>query len=79
MELKSDEILDLRGICCPLNYVKAKLKLDEMKPGRILELWLDSPDGIRDVPITLKEDGHTIIEIENRDRFTVIYVKRGNS
>ena len=39
-ELKIDEKIDLRGVLCPTNFVKTKLKLEEMQSGQILELYL---------------------------------------
>ncbi|PIP67687.1 MAG: SirA-like domain-containing protein, partial [Candidatus Omnitrophica bacterium CG22_combo_CG10-13_8_21_14_all_43_16] len=30
--------LDLRGVICPVNFVKTKLKLEEMNIGEILEV-----------------------------------------
>ena len=36
-----DIILDLRGIACPLNFVKTKIQLDKMQVGEKLEVLLD--------------------------------------
>ena len=33
--------LDLRGIGCPLNYVKTRVALDAVGPGGCVEVWLD--------------------------------------
>ena len=41
-ELRVDERLDLRGVLCPMNFVKAKLKLEELEPGQKLELHLQN-------------------------------------
>jgi len=59
--LLSDEILDLKGVSCPFNYVKAKLKLETMEIGKILEVILDDGPPIRNVPRSLKQDGHSIL------------------
>ncbi|MFA3783525.1 sulfurtransferase TusA family protein [Melioribacteraceae bacterium 4301-Me] len=59
--LISDEILDLKGVSCPFNYVKAKLKLETMQTGKILEVILDDGAPIRNVPRSLKQDGHSIL------------------
>ncbi len=34
--------LDLRGTPCPINFVRTKLRLEQMSPGALLEVWLDS-------------------------------------
>ena len=54
-------VLDLRGVMCPLNYVKTKLKLEMMDDGERLEVWLDAGDPIKNVPMSLRNDGHKVI------------------
>ena len=54
-------VLDLRGVVCPLNYVKTKLKLEMMDDGECLEVWLDAGDPIKNVPISLRNDGHKVL------------------
>lgn len=56
-----DEILDLKGVACPINYVKVKLKLETMQIGQILEVILDDGAPIKNVPLSLKQDGHSIL------------------
>ena len=61
---KAVAILDLRGVICPTNYVKTKLKLEEMNQGEILEIILDAGEPIANVPRSIKEEGHKIIKVE---------------
>ncbi|TKB33142.1 MAG: sulfurtransferase TusA family protein, partial [Nitrospira sp.] len=42
--------LDLRGVICPYNFVKTKLKLETMEQGQILSVLLDDGDPIQNVP-----------------------------
>lgn len=53
-------VYDLRGVACPMNYVKTKLKLEMMDAGEKLEVWLDSGEPIKNVPMSLKNDGHLV-------------------
>src|SRR5438876_737114 len=53
--------LDLRGVMCPINYVKTKLKLEMMEPGEVLEVWLDAGEPIKNVPQSLRNDGQNVI------------------
>lgn len=57
-------IFDLRGVACPLNYVKTKLKLEMMEAGERLEVWLDAGEPIKNVPLSLRNDGHKILAQE---------------
>jgi sulfite reductase (ferredoxin) len=54
-------IYDLRGVACPLNYVKTKLKLEMMDAGERLEVWLDAGEPIKNVPMSLRNDGHKVL------------------
>jgi sulfite reductase (ferredoxin) len=53
-------LYDLRGVACPMNYVKTKLKLEMMDAGEKLEVWLDAGEPIKNVPMSLKNDGHLV-------------------
>ena len=54
-------VYDLRGVACPLNYVKTKLKLEMMDAGDKLEVWLDAGEPIKNVPLSLRNDGHKVL------------------
>ncbi len=58
---KPVKTLDLRGVMCPINYVKTKLKLEMMEPGEVLEVWLDAGEPIKNVPQSLRNDGQNVI------------------
>lgn len=60
-------VYDLRGVACPMNYVKTKLKLEMMDEGERLEVWLDAGEPIRNVPVSLRNDGHKVLKQEPMD------------
>ncbi|CAG1066206.1 Putative sulfur carrier protein [uncultured bacterium] len=72
----SDSTIDLRGVMCPINFVKTKLKLEMMEPGEILEVILDSGDPIQNVPKSIKEEGHKIVEVKKEGDFFRLKVQR---
>jgi sulfite reductase (ferredoxin) len=59
--------LDLSGVACPINYVKTKLKLEELEVGQRLEVILDEGEPIRNVPKSLQGDGQKILSQEKID------------
>jgi len=61
---QADVEIDLRGVMCPYNYVKTKLKLEGMGPGQILAVILDEGEAIQNVPRSVRNDGHTVIQQE---------------
>ena len=59
--------LDLSGVACPINYVKTKLKLEELDIGQLLEVILDEGDPIRNVPESLRSDGQKVLSQDKVD------------
>ncbi len=56
--------LDLRPYACPLTYVKARLALDRLAPGEVLEVWLRAGEPAESVPRSAEEDGHRVLRVE---------------
>ncbi len=58
------ETLDLRGVECPLNWAKAKVRLEDLERGDVLELLLDDPRGHRDIPRAAEAEGCAILAVQ---------------
>jgi len=56
-----DATLDLKGVACPMNYVKTKLKLETMPAGATLAVILDDGAPIVNVPKSVANDGHQVL------------------
>ena len=76
-EIKADDFLDLRGVLCPINFVKTKLKLEGMEAGQVLEVVLDSGETIQNVPKSIKEEGHTIVEVKREQNHFRLKIQKG--
>ena len=61
--LSPDAQLDLRGTPCPINFVRTKLRLQQMQVGELLEVWLDPGEPIEQVPDSLTMAGYKIEQI----------------
>jgi TusA-related sulfurtransferase len=53
--------LDLRGVPCPLNWVRARLLLETLAAGEELRLQLDRGEPLESVPASAREDGHQVV------------------
>lgn len=73
---KPELLLDLKGTPCPINYVKSKLFLEELKAGDIVTILLDEGDPVKNVPKSLEGDGQKIINIEKQDGFYKVVVQK---
>jgi TusA-related sulfurtransferase len=75
--IRADAELDLRGVICPYNFVKTKLKLEMMEAGQTLAVILDDGDPIKNVPRSVSDDGHTVLMQEPwAQAHRVIFQKR---
>ena len=59
--------LDLRGVACPLNFVKTRLYLDKLTDGEMLEVILDAGEPIDSVYASISAEGHSVMIPEPRD------------
>lgn len=73
--IPDDDLLDLRGTPCPINFVRTKLRLQQMPPGSLLEVWLDGGEPIEQVPDSLVMEGYILEGVENRNDFFAIKVR----
>ncbi|MDD5449827.1 MAG: sulfurtransferase TusA family protein [Candidatus Omnitrophica bacterium] len=77
-DIKINKKLDLKGVSCPLNYVKAKLFMEGLDAGEIAQITLDDGEPIKNVPASLRDDGYEILKIEKADGYYKIIAKKGN-
>lgn len=68
--------LDLLGIACPLNWAKAKVKLDQLARGDILELVVDDERAVRDIPRAAEAEGHALVEVRAEGAHWRIVIER---
>lgn len=70
-----DARLDLRGTPCPINFVRTKLRLEQMSPGQLLEVWLDPGEPVEQVPDSLTMEGYLVEQVEDRSEFFAVWVR----
>ncbi|NJK34088.1 MAG: sulfurtransferase TusA family protein [Oscillatoriales cyanobacterium SM2_2_1] len=69
-------MLDLRGVPCPMSFIRAKLSLERLSVGDRLEIWLDLGEPAEQVPQSLRMDGYCIHHIEMGEAFCALTVER---
>lgn len=72
----ADQELDLRGVMCPYNFVKAKLKLETMESGQVLSVLLDEGEPIRNVPRSMENEGHQVLKVEQVGPAYSVWIKK---
>jgi sulfite reductase (ferredoxin) len=69
-------IVDLRGVGCPLNFVKAKLELEKIRAGDILDILLDSGEPVRNVPASFADQGQEVLQVKSIGDHFCVKVRR---
>lgn len=72
-----EDSLDLKGVACPFNYVQAKVRLETMKVGQLLEVTIDDGEPIENVPVSLTNDGHEILDTKKIGKHYRLTIKKG--
>jgi TusA-related sulfurtransferase len=68
--------IDLRGVCCPINFVKAKLALEMVDSGETVAFLLDDGEPVKNVPRALKDEGHKLISLKETDGFFTLTLEK---
>jgi TusA-related sulfurtransferase len=56
--------IDLRGVSCPTNFVKAKLALEMVDSGETVKILIDDGEPVKNVPRSLKAEGHKLLGLQ---------------
>jgi len=75
-KIRVNQCINLKGVPCPLNFVKTKLKIEAMDAGEILEVELDDGEPITNVTASVKEEGHRILKVEKVDEYWKLLIKK---
>ncbi|MCR4739046.1 MAG: sulfurtransferase TusA family protein [Lachnospiraceae bacterium] len=69
--------IDITDVTCPITFVKTKVALEELEEGEILQVHLNSGEPAKNVPRSVKEEGHEILRFdENGDGTYELYIKK---
>jgi TusA-related sulfurtransferase len=56
-------VLDITAETCPMTFVRVKLAIERLGEGETLEVRLKGEEPLRNVPRSLAEHGHTVLEL----------------
>ncbi|MHB0869816.1 MAG: sulfurtransferase TusA family protein [Chloroflexota bacterium] len=57
----ADRVLDLRGESCPYPPIYTMQELADMNPGEVLEVIVDHPPSVTNVPNEVARHGHRVL------------------
>ena len=62
--------LDVRGLACPFPQLIIIKTLNDIPLGDVLEVLVDNPPSIREIPPVLEKKGHDVADVSSLDRTT---------
>lgn len=75
-KLRTDQTIDITREICPMTYVKTKLKLETMEKGQILEVTLREGEPLYNLPKSVEQEGHKVLDIYKDDPYYKILIER---
>lgn len=67
IDLHADRQVDARGLNCPLPLLKAKLALNDLSAGQVLQVLATDAGSWRDFQRFAELSGHVMLHAENLD------------
>ncbi|MEE9575353.1 MAG: sulfurtransferase TusA family protein [Gammaproteobacteria bacterium] len=77
--IKEDQILDAKGLNCPLPILKTKVLLNKMLAGEILYVEATDPHSIIDFEAYCARTNHKLLNIEEDADFIKFYIQRAEN
>ena len=75
--MKPDDFIDITDVVCPITFVKVKVALEDLEDGQILEIRINDGEPIQNVPRSLKDENHKILEVnDNEDGTFTLFVEK---
>ena len=75
--VKADDFVDITDEVCPLTFVKAKVAMEELDDGEILAIKMNDGEPVQNVPRSMKDEGHQVLELnDNGDETYTLYVQK---
>ena len=75
--MADDDVLDLRGLKCPLPALLAQKALAKRAPGETLTVLADDPLAAVDIPHACHTNGHGVDSVSEKDGYRVFMLRCG--
>ena len=75
--ITADEVLDAKGLSCPMPLLKTKKAISKLQSGQILEVLGTDPGSKNDLPGWCQKEGHEFMGSKDEADFFRFYTKKG--
>ncbi|QWR76102.1 sulfurtransferase TusA family protein [Candidatus Magnetomonas plexicatena] len=75
-DIKADQVLDTKGLNCPMPVLKTKKALDGIDSGKVLEVISTDAGSKSDIPALLSRLGHELLETKENGNVISFFIKK---
>lgn len=71
-----DQVLDARGLNCPLPILRCKKGLAEISGGQVLKVLTTDSGSVKDFQAFCKQTGHALLSLEQIEHEYVFFIRK---
>lgn len=75
--MKADQMLDAKGLACPMPIVRTKKAMNELESGQVLEIHATDKGSKTDLVAWTKSTGNELLESTEDNGVFKFWVKKG--
>ncbi|ACJ77425.1 sulfurtransferase TusA family protein [Bacillus paranthracis] len=70
------QVLDVKGLACPMPIVKTKKAMEALQSGEVLEVHTTDKGAIKDIPAWSQTGGHEVLKHTEEDGELKFWIKK---
>ncbi|KAA6461467.1 MULTISPECIES: sulfurtransferase TusA family protein [Bacillus cereus group] len=74
--MNAKQVLDTKGLACPMPIVRTKKAMDTLQSGEILEVHSTDKGAIKDIPAWAQTGGHEILQHTEENGVLKFWIKK---
>ncbi|WP_173918314.1 sulfurtransferase TusA family protein [Halobacillus sp. Marseille-Q1614] len=78
MAIKTDQLLDAKGLACPMPIVKTKKALKDLNPGQVIEVQATDKGSTADIKAWSEKTGHHYLGTQEEDGVLYHYIRKSS-
>lgn len=71
------QVLDAKGLACPMPIVKVKKAINQLESGDVLEIHATDKGAKNDLAAWSKSGGHEVLEFKEENNVLKFWIKKG--
>jgi tRNA 2-thiouridine synthesizing protein A len=75
-DIKFDQLLDAKGMSCPLPILKTKKAVESLSKGQVLKVETTDPGSKNDMASWAKRTGNEILKVEEGSGAFIFFIRK---